>query len=144
MDQLYLVGIDCSQCSQRAVDYAAALAKSNQVRMIVVHVVEWSAFSFSTPMENETRHKRREDELEKAHKEIVDPLVTQLLEQGVNVEGMIRHGHAADTLDQLANELGASSIIIGRKGGSSLKSHLFGSVPSRLVQIADVPVTVVP
>ena len=144
MDQLFLVGIDCSECSQRALDYAAAWAKANKARLAVVHVIEWSPFSFNTPMENEVRHKRREDELERAHAEIVDPVVRELRSQGIEAEGIIRHGHAAETINQLASEVGASNIIIGRKGASSIKTHLFGSVPSMLVQIADQPVTVVP
>jgi len=144
MDQLFLVGVDCSQCSQRALDYAAAWARANKARLVVVHVIEWSPYSFNTPMENEVRHKRREAELERAHADIVDPLVQKLRDAGINAEGLIRHGHPAETLNQLANEVGATNIIIGRKGMSRIKTHLFGSVPSMLVQIADQPVTVVP
>jgi nucleotide-binding universal stress UspA family protein len=144
MEQKFLVGIDCSECSQRAVEYAASLAARNRARLVVVHVIEWSPYSFNTPMENEVRHKRREDELAKAHAEIVDPVVTSLRQQGIDAEGLIRHGHAAETLNQLAGEVGAASIVVGRKGMSRIKEHLFGSVPSTLVQIADRPVTVVP
>lgn len=144
MDQLLLVGIDCSECSQRALDYAADWARAKEARIVVVHVIEWSPYSFNTPMENEVRHKRREDELERAHTEIVDPVVRKLKEQGIEAEGLIRHGHAAETLNQLAKEVGATNIVIGRKGMSRIKTHLFGSVPSMLVQIAEQPVTVVP
>jgi nucleotide-binding universal stress UspA family protein len=144
MDQLLLVGIDCSQCSQRAVEYATGWAKSVNARLIVVHVIEWSPFSFSTPMENEVRHKRREEELARAHAEIVDPIVQELRDQGIDAAGLIRHGHPAETINQLAGEVGATNIIIGRKGASRIKTHLFGSVTSMLVQIADQPVTVVP
>jgi nucleotide-binding universal stress UspA family protein len=70
--------------------------------------------------------------------------IRELRSQGIEAEGIIRHGHAAETINQLASEVGASNIIIGRKGASSIKTHLFGSVPSMLVQIADQPVTVVP
>jgi nucleotide-binding universal stress UspA family protein len=107
-------------------------------------VIEWSQFSFNTPMENELRHKRREDELERAHVEIVDPVVQDLRGMGIDAHGLIRHGHIAQTISELANEVGATNIIIGRKGTSKIKTHLFGSVPSMLVQIADQPVTVVP
>jgi nucleotide-binding universal stress UspA family protein len=95
-------------------------------------------------MENETRHKRREEELSRAQSEIIEPIVSKLLEQGIDAQGLIRHGHAAETLHQLALEQGASNIIIGRKGTSKLATHLFGSVPSMLVQISEKPVTVVP
>jgi len=144
MEQVFIVGIDCSECSQRALDYATSMAKANEAPLYVVHVIEWSQFSFNTPMENEVRHQRREDELERAHEEIVDPVVQDLRGLGVDAHGLIRHGHTAETINQLANEVGATNIIIGRKGISKIKTHLFGSVPSMLVQIADRPVTVVP
>ena len=144
MNQVFLVGIDCSECSQRAVDHAAAMAKANKARLVVVHVIEWSPFSFNTAMENEVRHQRREAELAQAHAEIVDPVVSGLRAQGIDAQGLIRHGHPAETLNQLASEVGATGIIVGRKGASRIKTHLFGSVPSMLVQIAEQPVTVVP
>jgi len=144
MDKSLLVGIDCSECSQRALDFAAEWARSTGSRLLVAHIIEWSPFSFNTPMENEVRHKRREDELGRARKEIVDPVVDKLLAAGVKAEGLIRHGRIAETISQLAEETGASHVIVGRTGTSRIKSHLFGSVPGMLVQIADQPVTVVP
>ena len=57
---------------------------------------------------------------------------------------MVRHGHAAEVLAGLAQELGASQVFVGRRGQSSITSLLFGSVAGTLVQIAPVPVTVVP
>jgi len=144
MDQKLLVGIDCSNCSNRALDYAGEWALAAGAELTIVHVIEWSPYSFNTPMENEKRHQRREEELARAHAEIIDPLVQQMKDKGVNVEGVIRHGHAAQTIAALAEEIGATNIIIGRKGTSRLKAQIFGSVPSMLVQIAEKPVTVVP
>jgi nucleotide-binding universal stress UspA family protein len=144
MSLVFLVGVDCSDCSNRALDYAAKRAAVKGARLVIAHVIEWSPFTFSTPQENEERHKRREEELQRAHSEIVDPLVARLLEQGLEVEGMVRHGHAAETLMQIANEIEATNIVIGRKGGSRFKAQLFGSVASALAQISDRPVTVVP
>ena len=134
----------CSDCSSRALEYAAERARVKDARLLVAHVIEWSPFQFSTPQENEERHRRREEELQRAHEEIVDPIVAELREQGVDAEGVVRHGHAADTLDDLAHEFEATNIIIGRQGSSRLRAKLFGSVASTLVQIADRPVTVVP
>ncbi len=144
MDQKLLVGIDCSNCCQRALEYAASWARSANAPVVVVHVIEWSPYSFSTPMENDARHKRREAELERARAEIVDPAVKLLRDQGIEAEGLIRHGHPANTLNALAEEAGAVGIVVGRTGASDIKSQLFGSVPSKLVQVARVPVTVVP
>ena len=60
------------------------------------------------------------------------------------VEGVVRHGHAAQVLSDLAGETGADQIFIGRRGLSKLQALLFGSVAGSLVQISPVPVTVIP
>ncbi len=144
MTQVLLVGIDCSDCSHRAVDYAANWARIASARMYVVHIIEWSPFSFNTPQENEKRHQRREAELARAHSQILDPILADLKSKGVAAEGVVRHGHPAETLSALSAELNATNIIIGRKGQSPIKAKLFGSVASTLVQISDCPVTVIP
>lgn len=144
MSKVLLVGVDCSGCSDRALNYAAKRAEQSKLQLIVAHVIEWSPFSFNTPQENEVRHKRREDELERAHNEIVDPVVSDLRKQGLYARGVIRHGHPAETLNDLAQEFGATNIIIGKTGSSRIKTQLFGSVANTLVQISELPVTVVP
>ena len=144
MSLVFLVGVDCSDCSSRALDYAADRASLQGAKLLVAHVIEWSPFQFSTVEENAERHKRREEELKRAHEEIVDPIVHSMRERGIDAEGIVRHGHVAKTLDVLANEFGVTNIVLGRIGASGLKAQLFGTVASTLVQIADVPVTVVP
>lgn len=144
MSQLIVVGIDSSACCERSVDYAADWAKSAGARLLLVHVIEWSPYSFSTPMENEVRHQRREEELARARVQLIDPVLADLKARGVDVEGVVLHGHPAQTLAEFAEEKGASNIVVGRKGTSRLKAQLFGSVPGTLVQVSSVAVTVVP
>ena len=144
MSSVFMVAVDCSECAGRAIDYAVKRAEESNARLYVAHVIEWSQYSFSTAMENAERHKRREEELYRAHSEIIDPIVNQLKEDGLDVEGLVRHGHIADTLNELAKSKGVTNIILGRQGTSKLKAHVFGSVGSRLVQSADCAVTVVP
>lgn len=144
MSKVLLVGVDCSDCSNRALEYAAKGAEKSKLQLIVVHVIDWSPFTFNTPKENEARHQRREAELETAHKEIVDPVVSELRKQGHFARGVVRHGHPAETINSVAMEFGATNIIIGKTGSSRLKTQLFGSVANSLVQISELPVTVVP
>jgi nucleotide-binding universal stress UspA family protein len=144
MSDVLLVGFDCSACSERALQYAAEWAESANAELIVAHVIQWSPFSFSTAQENEERHKRREAELDRAHQEIVDPVVSRLRERGISVRGSIRHGHPAETLCEVAEEFGATNIIVGKTGASRIRAQLFGSVAHALVQISKQPVTVVP
>lgn len=144
MSKVLLVGIDCSSCSQRALDYAAGRAEESKLQLIVAHVIDWSPFSFNTAQENAERHKRREDELDRAHKEIVDPLVSELRERGIFARGVVRHGHPSETLSAIGVEFGVTNIIIGKTGSSRIKAQLFGSVANTLVQVSKLPVTVVP
>lgn len=144
MKPVYLVGVDGSNCSSRAIAYARERAQASGGKILVAHVIEWSQYAFSTPQENEERHKRREEELQRARDGIVDPIVTSLRAAGLDADGLIRHGHVAETLASLAKEHDVTCIIIGRRGLSKLKAKIFGSVASSLVQISDRPVSVVP
>ena len=144
MSRVFLVGVDCSECSDRALKYAVSRAEASKGQLIVTHVIDWSPYSFNTPQENAERHKRREDELDRAHREIIDPLVSEFRERGIHVRGVIRHGHPAETLSAVAEEFGATNIIIGKTGSSRIKTQLFGSVANTLVQVSKLPVTIVP
>ena len=144
MSSVLMVGIDCSECGERAIEYAIDLAKRSDAKLLVAHIIEWSPFSFSTVEENFQRHKRREEELKRAYSEVIDPVVNRLNAEGLSAEGLVRHGNVADTLHELAVENGVTNIILGRQGASKLKAHVFGSVGSHLVQMAEIPVTVVP
>ncbi len=144
MSNTLLVGTDGSKCSNRALEFASARAGHTGDKLVVAYVIEWSPYSFNTPRENEMRHKRREEEISRAQEEIINPLVEKYAQQGIDVSGCVRHGHAAHVLNDLGNEFDASVVFVGRNGTSSLKSLLFGSVVGTLVQICDRPVTVVP
>jgi len=144
MSAVLMVGIDCSECGDRAIEYAIDYAKRSGAKVFVSHIIEWSPFSFSTVEENFERHKRREEELKRAYSEVIDPVISRLKDEGLSAEGLVRHGNVAETLHELAMENGATNIILGRQGKSKLKAHVFGSVGSHLVQMAKCPVTVVP
>ena len=143
MSEIYIVGFDGSPQARRAVDYAAKLAKRADAEVHLVFVLEWSAFSFHTPEELAERHKRREEELERA-KAIVTPVMEELTADGVKADCFVRHGHAAELLCTAATERKASQIIIGRTGDSALAQRLLGGLVVNLAQISPVPLTIVP
>ena len=144
MTSTYLVAIDGSEGSLRAVNCATERAKASGAKLVLAYVIEWSPYSFNTPQENAERHKRREEEIERAQTSVLDPVANSFKDKGIAVETVVRHGHAAETLAELATENGAAQIFIGRKGESKMKTLLFGSVAGTLVQTSPVPVTVVP
>jgi nucleotide-binding universal stress UspA family protein len=144
MAQTILIGIDGSGGCRRAAEYALQQAEITGARLVVVHVIKWSPFDFYTPKELETRHRDRELEIEMAQTKLVDPIVKDLKLKGAQVESLIRHGNPPKVLSDIATEVQASQIVIGRHGHSDLKEMIFGSVVANLARIATVPVTIVP
>lgn len=142
---ILVVGLDGSETGSRALEFAKAQAKRiGDATIALCYVVEWSPYSFQTPEENAQRHLRREEELKLAHERVVDPTVAAVKSEGFDATGTVRHGHVAETLDEIAEETGAAQIIIGRVGHRGLRERLFGSVGTHLVAAASVPVTIVP
>ncbi len=139
-----VIGVDDSPASRRAVEFAIERYKVESFALVLVHIINWSPFSFNTPEENEHRHARREAELEAAFEQVITPM--KLLAEGAGMAPtiVVRHGNPADGLIGVSREQQADHIIVGRAGERGLREHVFGSVASRLVQHAPVPVTVVP
>ncbi len=144
MSNTYLVAVDGSEGSVRAADFAIERALASNSKLILAYVIEWSPYSFHTPDELAERHKRREEEIERAQSTVLGPISKTIKGKGVDVEVVVKHGHPSETLVDLAKDRGATQIFIGRKGQSRVASLLFGSVAGSLVQTSPVPVTVVP
>lgn len=143
MTDTFVIGFDGTESSQRAVAFAAARAGATGARLHLVHVLEWSPFSFHTPEELAERHRRREEEVERAG-ELVNPVVEDLKAKGFDATSEVRHGHAAQLLCEIAEKCGAAQIVIGRTGDTALSARLLGSLANSLAQAAPVPVTIVP
>ncbi|WP_370890606.1 universal stress protein [Janibacter sp. GXQ6167] len=139
-----VVGVDNSEVSTRAVEFAADRSLRNDWKVVLVHVIPWSPYSFQTPSENEHRHRQRTKEIEAAQDQIIAPMAAILDQAGVSHDDVIIHGRPSEAMIDLAKERGAVHIIVGRTGDSGLREAVFGSVASRLVQHAPVPVTVMP
>ena len=144
MTQCMLLAVDGSQGGDRALEYSIAQVKDRGIELIVAYVIEWSPYSFNTPEENAERHKRREGEISRAKKTIIDPAMEKLNGHNIKAESIVRHGAPVETLNELAKKHNVNQIVIGRRGQSGIKSLLFGSVAGSLIQTSEVPITVVP
>jgi nucleotide-binding universal stress UspA family protein len=144
MSAKYVVACDGSKASGRALKFAIEQAKSSGASLLLVHVIEWSPYSFLTPEELEERHKRRNEEVERARTALVDPLVESAMAEGVKASAIIRYGHVTETIAEIAEKEGVAQIFLGRTGHSNLVKIVFGSVAAAMAQIAPVPCTIVP
>ena len=144
MANTLVIGLDGRESGERVLEYGKRMAGLiTDSELLVVYVVEWSPYSFQTPEENAERHQRREQEISTALKRVIDPAVEKLTQAGINARGIVRHGHVADILNDIAKEEDAEQIIVGRASSQGLAARLFGSSTSTLVMSAHVPVTVI-
>ena len=139
-----VVGLDGGGSGERALAYAKQLARLVEgTELLLVHVIEWSPFTFQTAEENAERHKRREEEIETAHARVLDPAVSAAEAEGFEVRGIVRHGQVADLLNNVALEEKADQIVVARATAEGLAALVFGTSTVKLVMSASVPVTVV-
>ena len=143
MSEIYVVGFDGTDSSSHAIQFAAARARLAGGQLHLVHVLEWSPYSFYTPEELAERHKRRRKELERAGA-ILKPVVDELNASGLKATSEVQYGHAGDLLCKIAQEKGAAQIVIGRTGTSEFTARLLGGLAISLAQASPVPVTIVP
>ncbi len=144
MANFIVVGLDGSQASTRALDAAIELATPPGKQLLLVHVIDWSPFVIETFEENEHRGAIRKSQIEKAERDIIGPAAARAETAGVDSRAEVVFGAPAEEISRLAKEHDAASIVIGRTGTSKLERLMFGSMANKVIQIAELPVIIVP
>jgi len=139
-----LAAVDGSATSKKAAAFAARRAEQAGVPLFLLYVVEWSPYSVMPPQDLEIQHKAREEQILKAEEEILTPLKQELAGEGLDIEILVRHGHAAQTIVGVIQEKDVAEVVIGRTGHTGWQAVVFGSTANTIAQTAPVPVTIVP
>ena len=142
-EEVYVVAFDDQSGDLAVLDCAIGMAKRSGAKLNIVHVLEWSPYSFLTQEELAERHARRNEELSRAKSAVLAPAIEHARAEGVTADGEVRHGQTIELITRAASDSGASLIFVGRTG-SSIGARIFGSVPLGLSQVATVPVVIVP
>lgn len=128
----WLVAVDGSPCSLRAVGFAAGLVETAPAPAIdVVHVHPWL-----TKEAAETELPRRGWEVTAAAREALD-------RAGVDWRVHVRMGDAATAIAALADALDSRGIVIGSRGLTAIESLFLGSVAYKVVHVCRQPVLIV-
>jgi nucleotide-binding universal stress UspA family protein len=140
-----LVGIDGSESSIDAADYAIEMAKKDgaQVIALTVNRIPLSSYGLATPqdevkqsIENEDMQKFKEwlDKISQNAKRNSIQLKKEIINSQMSVEAAIV---------EYAESEGVDLIVIGTRGNSGIKNMLIGSIASGVVKYATCPVMVV-
>lgn len=129
--QQLVVGTDFSVGAEDALETALELALAFDARLTVVHVCELSV-----------------DELDDRRlaqcRESLARVVARYSRAALDVRGVLRTGMPWTKLDNVAVEVGASLIVIGRQGLGCATGMGLGSVAQQLLRTANRPVLIVP
>ena len=114
-------GTDFSACAEQALEVAIQLAAATNARITLVHVCELEDDDDRLLLEREAALSR---------------VIAWHQARGVELTGVLRCGKPWDKLDNVATEVGASLIVIGRHGARRGPSAELGSVADQLLRHA--------
>ena len=137
-----LVPVDGSDCSLRALDFAADLAAALNGEVVVCTVVELGRAAVLSGGEAQLVGGVL-DELETEAKEILASAVARVGARAP-VVSHLGEGEPVDEIDRFAGEIEPAFVVIGSHGRTGLKRLVMGSVAEGVVHGARVPVMVVP
>jgi len=134
-----LIPVDGSGCSTRAARYVANLA--DKANSLVVHLInvqplgdDWMVRRLINVSElAELEHSWGESAIAPA-REVLDAA-------GVKAENHVVQGEVAPTIVRMAEQLGCNQIVMGSHGRTGLTGILMGSVASKVMHLAKIPVT---
>jgi nucleotide-binding universal stress UspA family protein len=143
-----MIGIDGSEQSVNAVDYAIAIAKRHNAELIAVNVLTSDiGYAYSSPGVESPPLTIREIILlaEDEVKEWFDDIKEKADKNGVRFrsEIIMAKRSAVSTMLDYAEEQKIDLIVVGTRGRSGIKKMLLGSIASGLVTYAACPVLVV-
>ncbi|WP_433362666.1 universal stress protein [Actinoplanes sp. CA-142083] len=133
-----IVGIDGSESSLHAAAYAAGMARRQRSRLVVVYVRKLAAPAL--PLAGAAvAVMDAQDEIERELRAAMEQRVGIL---DIDVELVVRTGEPYTELIEVADQVHADAVIVGRS--TKLLHRVMGSLAVKLVRAGRWPVTVVP
>jgi nucleotide-binding universal stress UspA family protein len=137
-----LVPIDFSDCSISALDYARALAQKFGAKLVLLHVVEPTAYPESYLVTPETVDETNQNLLGAA-RERLDAVKQRAMAYGLAAEALVRMGRAQSEIPDTAKATGVDLIVMGTHGYRAVKHVLLGGTAERVVRTSACPVLTV-
>ena len=96
--ETFIVAYEGEEGDTPTLDYAIERARKDGAGLLVVHILEWSPYSFLTPDEIEERHGRRKQEMTRAREIVLDPAVAKVKAAGLVGSAELRYGNVVDKI----------------------------------------------
>ncbi len=141
-----LVPLDGSEHSEKALDFAAAIAVKFDAGLHLLQVIEHTEVPKALLRFAEAEHLPGPPTYihETVAKGILEGGMARAKEAGIaKVESTLERGDAAQTILEQAQKLGVDLIVLGSRGLGNVEGLLLGSVSHKVGQMAPCPCTTV-
>jgi nucleotide-binding universal stress UspA family protein len=135
-----LVPVDGSPASLRAVDFAIKIASQTQgTSLVLLNVQNISAMAIA----DAAMGANLEEAASQASASALGEAVEKSEAAGAVFKTLVRTGQAAETIAQVAREEDIQHIVMGTRGLGSIQGLLMGSVATKVIHLAEVPITLI-
>jgi len=140
--RLILCATDGSPSAQKALEFAADLAREKAGRLLVMHVQQTHGSGLMTPGLEELE---RVENIRVTEADMLRGAAERIAEQGAcfareravpSVEAVVAEGDPAGRIVEAARDRGAEVIVIGSRGLGDLQGLLLGSVSHKVAHLA--------
>jgi nucleotide-binding universal stress UspA family protein len=136
-----LLPVDGSHSAQRAIEYVVATNEEQRREIHLLNVQLPMRTKWLTPfpvVEMMVRARRN------AGDEVLRPVRALLAAQDIDYTAQVLLGDPAETIARCAAERGCTSIVMGTRGMNAIGTLVLGSVATKVVNLTDIPVTLIP
>jgi nucleotide-binding universal stress UspA family protein len=136
MSEHIVIGYDGTEGSRAALNEAVGLSKKLDAELVL-------AFAYEPPSPEGGELKDLRDTLHELGERRLSEGEATAQNAGIQTRTVLVDDRPADGLAALAEEIGASMIIVGSYGRKPLRSAIVGSTPHKLLHLTHIPVLVV-
>jgi nucleotide-binding universal stress UspA family protein len=133
MYETVLFPTDGETSSERACEDAVELASLHDATLHVVHVVDEATVELLSNV-GETERETVEESLEGDAEEMVKEAVEMARDEGVDVEGTVRHGKPDEEIAAHAEEIDVDLIVMGTEDRMDEYRDILGSVTESVLR----------
>jgi nucleotide-binding universal stress UspA family protein len=140
--QSLLVPIDGSEPAWHALAFATRIARAagcGKVHALYVH----PRIDVSGKVQIHISEPHMRDLAKRESQSLIDMAEKRLREGAVTHSVEMLEGDAADVIARRATELGCDAIVMGTRGMGRVAGFVIGSVATRVLHLAAVPVTLI-
>lgn len=132
---------DFSSDAENALPFALEIAKHSGAKITLFHVIEAPAYIPHDTTELPQTHSQKARSI---LEQVVDNIRDSEQYRDLQIESVLQNGTVTTEIMSMLDESGADLVVMGTKGKTGMNKILFGSIASKIMLDANIPVLAIP